>query len=184
MAEALKFATAAIQHDDDEAWGYWAMAGYKDGGHHDLAISAYQRALELNPNDADVLNDLGQCISLAGRATEGVEAVHKAMRLNPHYPDYWLMQLGPIYFNARRYEDAISTLEKLHSKDKIGLLYLAASHAALGNTERARAIVAGVTELDPQATVERLAPTYLMPYKEATDRDHFRVNLLKAGLPE
>src|SRR5262245_27205126 len=36
MAEALKFATAAIQHDDDEAWGYWAMAGYHMfGGHHD-----------------------------------------------------------------------------------------------------------------------------------------------------
>jgi hypothetical protein len=37
------------------------------------------------------------------------------MRLNPHYPDYWVMQLGPLYFDARRYEDAISTLEKLHS---------------------------------------------------------------------
>src|SRR5262245_58391932 len=54
------------------------------GGHHDCAISAYQRALELNPNDADVLNDFGQCLSFAGRATEGVEVVHKAMRLNPH----------------------------------------------------------------------------------------------------
>ena len=105
MAEALKFATAAIQHDDDEAWGYWAMAGYHMfGGHHDRAISAYQRALELNPNDADVLNDFGQCLSFAGRATEGVEVVHKAMRLSPHYPDYWIMQLGPIYVDARRYE--------------------------------------------------------------------------------
>jgi hypothetical protein len=26
-----------------------------------------------------------------------------------------IMQLGPLYFDARRYEDAISTLEKLHS---------------------------------------------------------------------
>ena len=107
------------------------------GGYHDRAISAYQRALELNPNDADVLNDFGQCLSFAGRATEGVEVVHKAMRLNPHYPDYWVMQLGPIYFDARRYEDAISTLEKLQSKDTIGLqLYLAASHAALGQWSR------------------------------------------------
>ena len=117
MAEALKFATAAIQHDDDEAWGYWALAGYHSfGGDHDRAISEYQRALELNPNDADVLNDFGLCLSYAGRATEGVEVVHKAMRLNPHYPDYWVMQLGPIYFNARRYEDAISTLRKIGLK--------------------------------------------------------------------
>jgi adenylate cyclase len=185
MAEALKFATAAIQHDDDEAWGYWAMAGYHMfGGHHDRAISAYQRALELNPNDADVLNDFGQCLSFAGRAKEGVEVVHKAMRLNPHYPDYWIMQLGPIYFDARRYEDAISTLEKLHSKE-IGIqLYLAASHAALGHTDQARATMASVIRLDPLATLERLAPTFLAPYKNASDRDHLRENLVKAGLPE
>lgn len=185
MAEALKFATAAIQHDDDEAWGYWAMAGYHMfGGHHDRAISAYQRALELNPNDADVLNDFGQCLSFAGRATEGLEIVHKAMRLNPHYPVYWIMQLGPIYFDARRYEDAISTLEKLHSKE-IGIqLYLAASQAALGHTDQARATMASVIELDPLATLERLAPTFLAPYKNASDRDHLRENLVKAGLPE
>jgi adenylate cyclase len=185
MAEALKFATAAIQHDDDEAWGYWAMAGYHMfGGHHDRAITAYQRALELNPNDADVLNDFGQCLSFAGRATEGVEVVHKAMRLNPHYPDYWIMQLGPIYFDARRYEDAISTLEKLHSKE-IGIqLYLAASRAALGHTDQARATIASVISLDPLATLERLAPTFLSPYKNASDRDHLRENLIKAGLPE
>jgi adenylate cyclase len=185
MAEALKFATAAIQHDDDEGWGYWAMAGYHMfGGHHDRAISVYQRALELNPNDADVLNDFGQCLSFAGRAKEGVEVVHKAMRLNPHYPDYWIMQLGPIYFDARRYEDAISTLEKLHSKE-IGIqLYLAASHAALGHTDQARATMASVIRLDPLATLERLAPTFLAPYKNASDRDHLRENLVKAGLPE
>ena len=32
--------------------------------------------------------------ALRGRATEGVEVVHKAMRLDPHCPDYWVMQLG------------------------------------------------------------------------------------------
>ena len=61
MAEALKFATLAIAHDDDEAWGHWAMAGYHMlCGQHDRAIAEYKKALELNPNDADVLNDFSQ----------------------------------------------------------------------------------------------------------------------------
>ena len=34
-------------------------------GQHDRAIAAYEKALELNPNDADVLNDFGQCLSYA-----------------------------------------------------------------------------------------------------------------------
>jgi tetratricopeptide (TPR) repeat protein len=93
------------------------------------------------------------------------------------------MQLGPIYFNARRYEDAISTLEKSDLKDTIDVqLYLAASHAALEHTDQARASVANVIRLDPLATVERLAPTTL--YKNASDWDHLRENLVKAGLPE
>ena len=56
-------------------------------------------------------------ITCHGPITPGLvmRHMHKAMRLNPHYPDYWVMQLGHIYFDARRYEDAISTLEKLHS---------------------------------------------------------------------
>ena len=73
--------------------------------------------------------------------------------------------------------DAISTLEKLHSKDMIGvLLYLAASHAALGHTDQARATMASVIRLDPLATVKRLAPTFLAPYQNASDRDHLREN--------
>jgi hypothetical protein len=94
------------------------------------------------------------------------------------------MQLGPIYFDARRYEDAISTLEKLPLKDTSVQLYLAASHAALGHADRAHAEVAWVIALDPQATIKSCAPSLFAPYKQQSDREHLRENLLKAGLPE
>jgi adenylate cyclase len=186
MAEALKFSNLAIARDDDEAWGHWATAGYHMFcGQHDRAITSYERALELNPNDADVLNDFGQCLSYAGRAKEGLEMVRKAMRLNPHYPEYWTFQLGPIFFDAHQYPEAITTLESLRLLDTIGVhLYLAASHAALGHVELARAAVARVMGFDAQATIQSLAPTCLSPYKNAEDRDHLRHFLLKAGLPE
>ena len=130
-----------------------------------------------------MLNDFGLCLSYAGRATEGVEVVDKAKLLNPHYPSFWVMQLGMIYFNARRYQDAISELEQSDLKDTIDVpLYLAASHAALGHTDQALASMANVIRLDPLATVERLAPTTL--YKNASDLNHLRENLVKAGLPE
>jgi hypothetical protein len=44
--------------------------------------------------------------------------------------------------------------------------------------------MASIIRLDPLATLERLAPTFLARYKNATDRDHLRENLVKAGLPE
>ena len=101
--------------------------------------------------------------------------VRKAMRLNPHYPEYWTFQLGPIFFDAHQYPEAITTLESLRLLDIIGVhLYLAASHAALGHVELARAAVARVYGFDAQATMQSLAPTYLSPYKNAEDQDHLR----------
>ena len=89
--------------------------------------------------------------------------VRKAMRLNPHYPEYWTLQLGPIFFDAHQYPEAITTLESLRLLDTIGVhLYLAASHAALGHVELARAAVARVlwaSTLRQRFKVWRL-PTY------------------------
>lgn len=186
MATALEFATLAVARDDDEAWGHWALAGYHlFTQQHDRAIAAYRKAMELNPNDADVLNDFGQCLSFAGRAKEGVEMVRKAMRLNPHYPEYWVAQFGPILFDARQYDDAVTTLESLRLLDTIIIhLYLAASHAALGHASQARKAMARVIEVYPQATLQNCTSAEMTPYKDQKDLEHFRENLRKAGLPE
>ena len=187
MTKALEFANLAIARDDDEAWGYWALAGYHMICHqqHDRAIEAYKKALEVNPNDADVLNDFGQCLSYAGRANEGIDMVRKAMRLNPHYPEYWVMQFGPILFDARWYGEAVTVLESLRMLDTIGVqLYLAASHAALGHGDQAQRAVARVIAFDPRATVRRCTSAEMAPYKDSRDLQHFRENLSKAGLPE
>jgi len=186
MKDALRCAHLALAHDDDEAWGHWALGGYQIFcGEHDRAVAAYERALELNPNDADVINDFGYCLSTAGRAQEGVGWVHKAMRLNPHFPEYWLMLQGQVYFDARQYEDAVSTLDSLNTIDTISVqLYLAASHAALGRLELARDAIARVKAFDPGANLRSCAPVTVDVYKEERDREHVRHFLLMAGLPE
>ena len=104
FADTLKFSTEAIQRDDDEPWGHWALAGYYMFylEQHDRALSELSKALELNPNDADVLTDFAWTLSYAGRATEAIEWALKAMRLNPHEPEWYVMQLGQIYYDARQ----------------------------------------------------------------------------------
>jgi len=186
MAQALDYATLAISRDDDEAYGYWAMGGYHIySGQNARAIAAYERALEVNPNDADIINDYAWVLSYAGRADEGVASMLKAMQLNPHYPEWWAFVHGPVYFDARQYENAVSALENLRSIRTIGTeLYLAASHAALGQLEAARNAIAKVLIFDPQASARSIAPGILDPYSRDADREHLRSNLLKAGLRE
>jgi adenylate cyclase len=186
MAKGLEFATKSLEADDSESWAHWALAGYYwNNGRHDLALSEFDEAIELNPNDAEVLTDVGLCLSYAGRAEEGLESAHKAMRINAHSPEWFLMQLGQIYFDARQYEQAVTTLENLRSLETtLTRLYLAASHAALDQSSKAEEAIERVLELDPLATLEKWANVNLAPYADQKDLEHFRENLRKAGLPD
>jgi adenylate cyclase len=176
----------AVERDDDEAWGHWALGGcHLYRRQHDRAIAELTKALELNPNDADAMTDYALILSYAGQAATAIEWAHKAMRLNPHNPNWYVMQLGQIYYDAYRYEDAIATLESLHSLETIWIdLYLAASHAALGHDVEAQRAIERAANLDPQATIKRWITDEKTPYKDAKDREHLREDLRKAGLPE
>ena len=111
-------------------------------GHHERAVEGMRRAVELKPNDADVLADEGLYLSYVGQAEEGLKFALKANRVNPHHPDVYDDQLGQIYFSAKQYENAIRTFEKVRGEGRLGMLvYLAASHAAVGNFEKARSAV-------------------------------------------
>jgi adenylate cyclase len=185
LQSGLDAATASIVHDDDEAWGHWALAGYHlMQHHHDIAVAEFDRAISLNPNDADVLTDAAWCLSYAGQAADGLELATKAIRLNPHHPEWYLSQLGAIYFDLRRYSDAVATLNGIRELNTLLIhLYRAASLAALGQDNLAMADVEAALNLDPSASVARCTSALEAPYKNASDLQHFRGNLQNAGFP-
>jgi adenylate cyclase len=185
--EAWRLVNLALERDDDEPWCYWALALYYMNklGQHDRALSELQRALELNPGDADVMTDYAWILNYAGRTEEAIEWVLKAMRLNPHYPEWYVMQLGPIYYDARRYKDAIETIESLRNFETIWTdFYLAASHAQLGHEMEARRALQGALKFDPQATIEGWITAENIPHKDPSYREHFAEGLRKAGMKE
>jgi adenylate cyclase len=186
LAKGLKYAKAAIALDDDESWGHYALAGYHVyTGRFDLAISAYEKALSLNPTDADILMDFAMCLCSAGRKKEAIEIAQSAMRLNPHCPEWYLAQMGELCFEAHRYAEAVVAFERLTSMDTVHIrLIEAASHAALGQADQARCAVERALQLDPQATVRICTSAERAPYGDLGDREHFRENLRRAGLPE
>jgi adenylate cyclase len=184
-AKALKFATMSVKCDDDEAWGHWALGGYYlFRGQLDLAISEYHRAIELNPNDADILADYAYCLSYAGQPNKSLEMVKRAMRLNPHYPAWYAEALGHAQYESRKYKDAATTLENLRTIDTVLVhLYIAASYAALGHVEAAETSIERVLAIDPKASLERWTHSEKTPYKSRKDLERFRYHLRKAGLP-
>ena len=183
MELARRWAVKAIACDDGNSWSHWAFANYHLYTlNHGVALEAFRKALDCNPNDAEVMTDYGLCLSYSGRAEEGIEYARKAMRLNPYHYEWYTSQLGQIYFDARQYDKAIATFASLHSLDSaIMRVYQAASFAAAGNQQQAQKSVQRALELDPGATLQKWTDPKLAPYGDGAYLEHFRQKSPQGG---
>jgi TolB-like protein/DNA-binding SARP family transcriptional activator/Fe-S-cluster formation regulator IscX/YfhJ len=182
--KAFELAKKAVALDESDSHTHWAMAAMHFYMRHqyDEGVAELDRALALNPNMADLVSEWGYFLSFMGRVEEGIEAMQKAMRLNPHYPEWYLWNTGAGFYNAGRYEEAIADLKKMQQHHQDSRILLAASYAQLGRDEEARAVAAEILEENPDFSLQR--KTEKMYYTTQAGRDHYIECMRKAGLPE
>jgi len=180
LAHALDIAMQAVSLDEGDARGH-AGVGFVSlyQKRHDASINAYQRALQLNPNDADVISNLGDTLAHAGRSGEAVELLSKAMHLNPFYPDEYLWNLGGAHYNLKQYREALNSVEQMNNPTE-GSRILAASYGQLGQLENARMYAQKTLEAHPDFSLDQWQS--MMPDKYSDDALHFVEGLRKAGL--
>lgn len=108
------------------------------------------KAVELNPNDADVLSYFAHYLSLSGKWDEGQKLQYRAMAMSPGHPPVWH---SSSVLNALRnadYEKARYHAELAYDPEYyISVLYLTAANAHLGNRH---------ATLEALAELERLRP--------------------------
>ena len=186
LERALKLAQRAAALDDSlpEAHGRlgWIYLWRKQ---YEQAIAEAERAVALDPNYAEGLSFFGEILNFAGRPKEGTGLVKKAMRVNPHYPPVYLFILGHAYYLAGQYEEAIQTMKRCVTRDPDFLpahRNLAVIYSELGRDEEARAAVAEVLRISPEASLGLWRQR--MPYKDRAILERFIDGLRKAGLPE
>jgi serine/threonine-protein kinase len=80
-------------------------------GHHDLAASEFQRAIDLDPRDAEAIGGLAKAYKKAGNNPEAERAYIKAAALRPNdwkgYND-----LGLFYWSTNRPKEAIAQFNR------------------------------------------------------------------------
>jgi len=180
LDDALGLARKAIELDDVDARGFGELGfAHLYRKEHEPAISAYERAVTLNPNDADLMSDMADALAHSGRSEEAIDLLHKAMRLNPFYPDQYIWHLGGAYFNLKRYDEAISAIQKMQNPTE-GRRLLAASYAYLGRAEEASSEADKVRAAHPNFDVDHWAA--VQPDKFEDDVTHFVDGLKRAGL--
>jgi len=150
---------------------------------HDKAIAEVERAIALDPNDAEGYAWLGETLSFVGRLEEAIGLIEKAMRLNPHYPPFYIFQLGEAYRYMGRYEEAMAAYKKALTRNPDLLpahFGLAVSYSELGREEEARAEAAEVLRLNPKYSLEVWRQT--TPLKDPAVLERMLAALRKAGL--
>jgi TolB-like protein/class 3 adenylate cyclase/Flp pilus assembly protein TadD len=160
---------------------------------HDEAIAEAKRAIASDPNDADGYVALANALSFTGRANDALEQVERAIRLNPHYPPYYLYQLGLAGFGMKRLDKAATSLERaltLNRDDYWSQRLLLATYGLLGRRADAAKLLETIKGSEKSGWLAVLDPltirasTYWYPFAERADVERFAEGLRKAGVPE
>ncbi len=184
LERAFELAQRAVTLDDALPLAHGVLGGvYQVKNQHDQAIAEGERAVVLDPNNAESYARPALILGPAGRAEEAIEVAKKAMRLNPHYPPFYIYALGSAYHQAWQNEEAIATMKRYlvyNPNVFIPHLVLTCSYSDLGRYEEARAAATEVLRLSPNFTTEVWKKNQWT--KDPAQLERHINNLRKAGL--
>ncbi len=150
---------------------------------HDDAIRAAENSIALDPNFANGHVNLGVILHYAGRSEEALPCFERAMELDPLCPGMWLHFHGQVYFQMRRYEEAVSVLKRRifrFPETDISRVLLAACYGQMGRLDEARVEWREALRVNPDYSLEHRRK--VLPYKNPADFETVVDGLRKAGL--
>jgi adenylate cyclase len=151
LDRSLELARRAVELAPLSGAGYRAL-------HHALwfkgevaaSLDAAERALRLNPNNTDVMADLGMRLAFTGQWERGVALVATSYERNPGQASHYRIALVFDHCMHRRYVEALREAERTYFPDLLPYhLMLALVHACLGRADEAATAVAEIVALDP-----------------------------------
>ena len=137
MAQKL---AAKLEKSPENADGWVLLAHtYVELKQHKDAVSAFEKAVNLIPNDAQLLADYADALAVTNNAkfdAKSIDLVEKALKVDPNHPKALLLA-GTIAFNQADYAKAIRLWEHLQpliNKEDIALAKDVASNIAEAKT--------------------------------------------------
>ena len=187
LRKARAAATRAISLDANSYQAHQVLSMiylYADKDHA-LALASITKALEINPNEADLMVRYSTLLGFMDRDSEAIEWSEKAMRQHPLHPVWYHWNAAFVYAVAHKNERAIVESKKalaVHKTSASIRRILIAAHGQRGEWEEAKRYAAEILEHFPKFRLS----THMRnsPFQHEEERKHYWDLFRKAGLPD
>lgn len=179
---AIRYAQKAIDLDEENVLAHGVLArAYAATRKYDLAMAESERALEINPSDAEVLRARAAVLLWTGRIEEAIATAEIANRLNPNIGPEAALNLGIAYLLSGRYADAVRLLETVRARFPAYPLLdlpLAGAYAEMGRSADATEAMEEGVRKNPHLD----AASFGTRFQDPALQQRLAASLRKAGL--
>lgn len=183
--KALDAAMNATVLDPNSAQAHYALGSIQWWlfNQRDEGVASFERALELEPNNADLLLIWGGWM-LPGldRAEEGLLLAKEALRINPRHANWYNAGMQYVLFGVKDYENSAVYFEKVKYPVSNQRSIYVATLAHLGRIADAKTHLAKVLMERPDLTIGEERGSGLIPSQDFKQR--YLEGLGLAGLPD
>jgi adenylate cyclase len=147
----------------------------------DRSLAEVEKAISLNPNNAELLAISAGVLPWLGRPKVALDNIQRAMRLNPHFPDWWYGNARDALFHSGHFEEALAAAKK--AKPTLwNTMTLPLVYAQLGKEMKAETAAVALLEQEPEYSAEWWL-SVMGPYAGQPELDLFLDSNRKAKLP-
>jgi adenylate cyclase len=153
-------------------------------GEQKLSIARFERSIELNPSASNVIASLSDPLVYMGRTEEAVEMIQRAMRLDPHHPDWFYWSLGWAQWHTGACEAAQTSMQSMAKMPDAANRTLAAIYICLGRQDEAEAAMVKALAGQPDITLAKMRVKSLKRYSDPAQAKRWLDAMRAAGMPE
>jgi adenylate cyclase len=151
-------------------------------GAFDASREYHEKAMALSPSDAYIKGRSAAFYNFSGEPERALQLLDQAAELDPFLHVWCIEERVAVLYHLTRFREAIEAAIRLPFQTRRSRLYRAAAHAALGEADRARDIVAEAIASAPELTTQSIEDREF--YRDPAIKQRLVELLARAGLPE
>lgn len=185
LSIAERHADTAIDLAPDNPEAHFIRARlHTERAEMEQAIQHYERAIQLNPSDSNILNASSSPLLYVGRVDEAIARIEEAMGIDPFHPDHFHWQMAWALWEKGDCDAAVASMHRMDRITDPAHRMYAAALACAGQVEAAQEALAIFLKNSSHATLDGERARMEKQWTATGSLDRWIEDLRVAGMPE